>query len=152
MQGALLLQLAATQPPPMAFKDFAAIFAAAVVFGTVVIGGYRLGGVTTRMEFTEKNAVDAVNVVFEKLDKIGEFVDRSMTLRQEWGVRAANWDACDKEHDERLKDHARTLDVLRERTHTLSQSIQTAMNAHELLDQRVGQIDRRSGETDRRHE
>ena len=155
MHRALLIQIAASvaiQPPPMAFKDLAALVASAVVFGSVVIGGYRLGGVTTRMEFTEKNAVDAVNVVLGKLDKIGEFIDRSMQLRQEWTAKAANWDACDKEHDERLKDHAKTLDTLRERTHSLSQSIQTAMNAHELLDQRVGQMDRRSGDPDRRHE
>ena len=156
MTLALLLQLAAPAavqpPPPMLFKDVAELVAAAMVFGSVVIGGYRLGGVTTRMEFTEKNAVDAVNVVLEKLDKIGEFIDRSMQLRMEWSAKATTWDACDREHDERLKDHAKVLDVLRERTHTLSQSIQVAMNAHELLDQRVGQIDRRSGEPDRRHE
>ena len=154
MQGALLLQIAAAvQPlPQTTFKDVAELLSAAVVFATVMVGGYRLGGVTTRMEFTERNAVDAVNVVLEKLDKIGEFIDQSMQLRQEWIAKATKWDACDRDHDERLKDHSRVLETLRERTHSLGQSVQNAMTAHALLDQRVEHNERRSGEPDRRHE
>ena len=145
----LALQVATT--PPFTLKDISELVAAAVVFGTVVIGGYRLGGVTTRMEFTERAAVDAVKDVLAKLDKIGEFIDHSMTFRQEWGVRAARWDACDEEHDSRLNEHAKVLELIRDRTHQLGQSIQNAVNSHALLEQRVGQIDRRSGESDRRH-
>ena len=148
----MLALLQATVPGAFTYKDISELVAGAVVFGSVVIGGYRLGGVTTRMEFTEKNAVDAVKDVLSKLDKIGEFIDHSMQLRQEWGVRAAKWDACDDEHDSRLNEHAKTLELIRERTHTLGQSIQSAVNSHALLEQRVGQMDRRTGETDRRHE
>lgn len=128
---------AAPQPTALSWAQVAAMLGGAVALSTIIVGAFRLGAISNRMDTMESGVSVQIIQLTERFVAVEKFIEQTRDVRNEWhGWRSQIEQRADASDSDRVN--------LREDIHDLRTHVQTHGIALAVIEERRSGLDRRA--------